>query len=70
MRVAAGVILIIAAIFNLVASLGYMAGGAATTGVSNMADSAYVQNQNMTDEEKPRWMKNWQSSETKWVLQA
>ena len=54
MRVAAGVILIIAAIFNLVASLGYMAGGAATTGMSNMADSAYVQNQNMTDEEKAK----------------
>lgn len=52
MRVAAGVILIIAAIFNLLASLGYLAGGAATSGVSSMADSAYVQNQNLTDEEK------------------
>ncbi len=52
MRVAAGVILIIAAIFNLIASLGYLAGGAATTGVANMAESGYVQGQQMTDEQK------------------
>lgn len=52
MRVAAGVILIIAAIFNLVASLGYMAGGAATSGISQMAETEYVQSQNMTSEQK------------------
>ena len=52
MRVAAGVILIIAAIFNLVASLGYLAGGAATSGVANMTDSAYMQSQDLTAEEK------------------
>jgi hypothetical protein len=52
MRVAAGVILIIAAIFNLIASLGYLAGGAATSGMSSMADSAYVQNSGMSDSEK------------------
>ncbi len=52
MRVAAGVILIIAAIFNLLASLGYLAGGAATSGVASMADSAYVQSQDLTDEQK------------------
>ncbi len=52
MRVAAGVILIIAAVFNLLASLGYLAGGAATTGVSNMANSEYAQTQNLTEEQK------------------
>ncbi len=38
MRITAGVILIIAALFNLFASLGYMAGGAASTGVSMVGD--------------------------------
>ncbi len=52
MRVASGVILIIAAVFNLIASLGYLAGGAATTGVANMAESGYVQGQEMTEEQK------------------
>ncbi len=52
MRVAAGVILIIAAIFNLLASLVYLGGGAATSSLGNMADSAYVQSQDMTDAEK------------------
>ncbi|TDR22406.1 hypothetical protein [Marinicella litoralis] len=52
MRVAAGVILIIAAIFNLLASLVYLGGGAATTSLSNVADSAYVQSQQMTEAEK------------------
>ncbi len=52
MKVAAGVILIIAAIFNLVASLGYLAGGAATSGVANMSDSAYMQSQDLTTEQK------------------
>lgn len=52
MRVAAGVILIIAAIFNLLASLGYLAGGAATTGVANMAESSYVQGQELTDQQR------------------
>lgn len=52
MRVAAGVILIIAAVFNLIASLGYLAGGAATSSLSSAAGSEYVQSQNLTDEEK------------------
>lgn len=37
MRTAAGVLLIIVAVFNLIASLGYLAGGALTTGASEMA---------------------------------
>ncbi len=57
MRVAAGVILIIAAIFNLVAALGYLAGGAATSGVASMTDSAYVQGQELTTEEKAQLKK-------------
>ncbi|MFC3193799.1 hypothetical protein ACFODZ_06060 [Marinicella sediminis] len=52
MRVAAGVILIIAAVLNLLASLGYLAGGAATTGVANMAESGYVQGQELTAEQR------------------
>lgn len=52
MRVASGVLLIIAAVLNLLASLGYLAGGAATTGVSNMADSAVVQQQQLSEQEK------------------
>lgn len=52
MRVAAGVILIIAAIFNLLASLVYLGGGAATTGMSNLAESSYVQGQELTAEQK------------------
>ena len=39
MRVAAGVLLIITALFNLFASFGYLAGGAATTGLSMLGDS-------------------------------
>jgi len=40
MRVAAGVLLIIAAVINLFASLGYLGGGAATTGLSSFSESA------------------------------
>ncbi len=39
MRIAAGVLLIIAAVINLFASLGYLGGGAATTGLSNIGDT-------------------------------
>jgi len=39
MKITAGVLLIIAAIFNLFASLGYFAGGAITTGGAEYADS-------------------------------
>jgi len=39
MKISAGVILIIAAIFNLFASLGYFAGGALTTAGTEYADS-------------------------------
>jgi len=52
MRVAAGVILIIAAIFNLLAALLYLGGGAATTAVSSHAESAYSQSQDLTDEQR------------------
>jgi len=52
MRVAAGVILIIAAVFNLIASLGYLAGGAVTSGASSFAESAYVQGQELTAQQK------------------
>lgn len=52
MRVAAGVILIIAAVFNLMAALLYLGGGAATTGVSSLAESEYMQSQNLTDEQR------------------
>ncbi|GJM06214.1 MAG: hypothetical protein DHS20C09_22100 [marine bacterium B5-7] len=51
MKVAAGVILIIAAVFNLFAGLAYLGGGAATSGLSDAVDSAMVQEQ-MTDAEK------------------
>jgi hypothetical protein len=40
MRVAAGVCLIIAALLNLVVALGYLGGGAATTGVSHLGQLA------------------------------
>lgn len=40
MRVAAGVLLILAAVINLFASLGYLGGGAATTGLSGISESA------------------------------
>ena len=40
MRVAAGVLLIIAAVINLFAALGYLGGGAATTGLSGISESA------------------------------
>lgn len=40
MRIAAGVLLILAAVINLFASLGYLGGGAATTGLSNISESA------------------------------
>ena len=39
MRIAAGVLLIIAAVINLFASLGYLGGGAATTGLSNIGET-------------------------------
>ena len=53
MRIAAGIVLIIAALFNLFASLGYLAGGAATTGFAMVGD-AVVQDEGveMTAEEK------------------
>lgn len=40
MRVAAGVLLIIAAVINLFAALGYLGGGAATTGLSGVSETA------------------------------
>jgi len=57
MRVAAGVILIIVAVFNLVASLGYVVGGGAATGLSRVGDDVAqefvtTQNANMTEEER------------------
>ena len=51
MKVAAGVILIIAALFNLFAGLAYLGGGAATSGLSGAVDTAMIQEQ-MTDAEK------------------
>jgi hypothetical protein len=39
MRIAAGVLLIIAAVINLFASLGYLGGGAATSGLSNLSET-------------------------------
>jgi len=39
MRIAAGVLLIIAAVINLFASLGYLGGGAATTGLSSVGET-------------------------------
>ena len=39
MRIAAGVLLIIAAVINLFASLGYLGGGAITTGFSNVSET-------------------------------
>lgn len=53
MRTAAGVLLIIVAVFNLIASLGYLAGGALTTGASDIAMYAEQQGGNeMTAEQK------------------
>jgi len=53
MRTAAGVILIIAAVFNLLASFGYLAGGAATTSLSSVATYAEQNGgQQMTAEQK------------------
>ncbi len=40
MRIAAGVLLIIAAVINLFASLGYLGGGAFATGVGSVGDAA------------------------------
>ena len=40
MRVAAGVCLILAAVLNLFAALGYLGGGAATTGISHLSKIA------------------------------
>jgi len=40
MRIAAGVLLIIAAVINLFASLGYLGGGAVTTGLGDIGESA------------------------------
>ena len=40
MRVAAGVLLILAAVLNLFASLGYLGGGALTTGLGSVGDAA------------------------------
>ena len=40
MRVAAGVCLILAAILNLFGALGYLGGGAATTGISHLSQMA------------------------------
>ena len=40
MRVAAGVLLIIAAVINLFAALGYLGGGAATSSLSGVSESA------------------------------
>lgn len=55
MRVAAGVLLIIAAVINLFASLGYLGGGAATTGLSSVSESAIeaslIEDGAMTQEE-------------------
>ena len=40
MRIAAGVLLIIAAVLNLLASFAYLGGGAATTGLSDVSEQA------------------------------
>ncbi len=55
MRVAAGVLLIIAAVINLFASLGYLGCGAATTGLSSVSESvieaSLIEDGAMTQEE-------------------
>ena len=56
MRVAAGVLLIIAAVINLFASLGYLGGGAFATGVGSVGEAAieqslYEANEELTAEE-------------------
>ncbi|MBL4772106.1 MAG: hypothetical protein JKX98_00370 [Alcanivoracaceae bacterium] len=57
MRTAVGVILIIAAVLNLVASLGYFAGGAATTALSQAAIYAEQEITGLTTEEKESFNK-------------
>ena len=62
MRTAAGVILIIAAVFNLVASLGYLAGGAATSAIGSGMSEVATQMQTekgsqMTAEQKAQMEK-------------
>src|SRR5690554_3068350 len=54
MKVAAGVILIIAAVFNLFAGLAYLGGGAASSGFSDAMNSAQMQESRsqMTEEQK------------------
>lgn len=56
MNIAAGVFLIIAAVFNLFAGLGYVAGGGMTTGAahfsSKMAQEMVKNNPDMTAEER------------------
>jgi hypothetical protein len=49
MRVAAGVLLIIAAVFNLFASLGYLGGGALSSGAGSAGDMIYEES--MSDPE-------------------
>jgi len=56
MKIVAGVILIVAAVFNLFAGLLWLGGGAATTGMSQAVDSAVVQQQ-MTEAEKAEFDK-------------
>jgi hypothetical protein len=55
MRVAAGVLLILAAVINLFASLGYLGGGAATTGLGGVSESVIeatlIEGGDMTAEE-------------------
>jgi len=56
MRIAAGVLLIIAAVLNLFASLGYLGGGAATSGLGDLSETAmessmYEDETGMSDEE-------------------
>ncbi|MGI9221930.1 MAG: hypothetical protein ACR2QS_12940 [Woeseiaceae bacterium] len=50
MRVAAGVLLILAAVINLFASLGYLGGGAFASGVGSVSDVAIEQSMYEADE--------------------
>ena len=54
MKVAAGVILIIAAVFNLFAGLAYLGGGAASTGFSKAMNSSHMEQtrSQMTEEQR------------------
>ena len=55
MRIATGVILIVAAVLNLLASLGYLAGGAVTGGLTEMGaqmEQAAQQDREMSEEDK------------------